>query len=242
MSVIRQLGGGNAGLDVLLQGKLDQFLLKVAEKNNTPLEIKVENSKNLSPTIRNVLGIAGTVGIAAVTAGTVTAGYEVNTMTADEFIKKDGTEKERGFWNSLGSAAIWIKDAFLGRRLSLTLGRERVAEYQKNITAFTKEVLSLKSDTSMNSIKNPILASALETSLRTAKLAKIDLTKPEEFAKIQKALIQSYINGEGYKNEGSNWSASIGVLMLLGAHRDAIGIEVLQTGPSIYNNIEGSLI
>ena len=56
--------------------------------------------------------------------------------------------------------------------------------------------MSLKSDTSPDGITDPILKSAFEIALHTAKAAKIDVTKPEEFAKIQKALVQGYIIGE----------------------------------------------
>ena len=125
MSVIKQLGGGNAGLDVLLQGKTDKFLEEVAKKvaanKNKPLEIKIEDSKNLSPTMHNMLGIAGTVGIAILSQGIVVAGHENSIMESDDFIKKEESDKEGGFWNTLGSAATWVKEAFLGRRLSFTV-------------------------------------------------------------------------------------------------------------------------
>lgn len=99
--------------------------------------------------------------------------------------------------------------------------------------------MGLTSTTSPNTIQDPTLKSAFETALLTTTNAGIDLVaKPEEFTKIQKALIQSYIIGEGFKNEGSNWSASIGIFMLAGIHYDTISTEALQTRPSGYNNIE----
>lgn len=98
--------------------------------------------------------------------------------------------------------------------------------------------MELKHDTSPENIQDPVLRSAFETSLRTAKSVKLDTETPLNFSLIQKSLIQSYILGNGFENTGSNWAASIGILMLFGAHRDEISTEALPTETSRFTQAE----
>lgn len=89
--------------------------------------------------------------------------------------------------------------------------------------------MKLKHDTSPEDIQDPVLKSAFETALRTAKSVKLNIEKSSNFSLLQKSLVQSYILGNGFENVGSNWSASMGVLMFFGAHLDEISTEALRT-------------
>lgn len=55
---------------------------------------------------------------------------------------------------------------------------------------------------------------------------------------IKKSLIQGYIIGEGYKSEGSDWSGSVGLLMLIGAHRDEVLVKSEKTGETEFTKSE----
>lgn len=161
-------------------------------------------------------------------------------MNAEDFIKELRPDAEKTFGDKALSVLDYIKEAFMGRRLSMTFGRERVAEYKKNIMTYTEEVMKLTPDTNPKDIKNEELKNAFTTVLRIAKTSKIDVGA--NFDKIQKVLIQSYIVGEGFKNEGSNWSGSIGLLMLAGVHRDEISSDVAKTKHSLYNDAENEVL
>lgn len=96
MAVIKQLGGGNAGLDSLLQGKMEAFLkevlTEVTRNDGKPLQIYIANSEELSPFVHNILGVVGTTGIAILSHGTITTGHEKNSITTEEFIKKEDAD------------------------------------------------------------------------------------------------------------------------------------------------------
>ncbi len=79
----------------------------------------------------------------------------------------------------------------MGRRLSHTLvGAERIADYNAKIIAFAEQVMKL--DTSTPPSIEP-LKSAYESAKRVKPAPSLDT--------IQRVLMQSYIIGEGYKNE-----------------------------------------
>ena len=217
MSVIRQLTGGNAGLDAFLEGKTELFFAavqkRVAANGGKPLEVTIDNPNTLPPAMYNTIGVAATVGVALITSGVVMVGSEKHTMNAEDFMKEVQSSTEKTFGDKALGVLNYIKEAFMGRRLSLTFGRERVEDYKKNIVAYTGEVMKLTPETKPEDIKDEELKTAFSTALRVTKAAKMDIAS--NFQTIQKALIQSYIIGEGFKNEGSNWSGSIGLLMFL---------------------------
>ncbi len=124
----------------------------------------------------------------------------------------------------------------MGRRLSLTLGRERVADFNKKVAAYTEEVMGLNPDTKVEDIKNPQLATSFATALQFAKTSGIDAGT--HFDRIQKALVQSYILNEGIADQGSNYSGSIGLFMLLGGHKDTIAVNSKKTQSSEFNDAE----
>gem|GEM_PF-6612161 len=53
----------------------------------------------------------------------------------------------------------------------------------------------------MSDISRPELKTALDTALRAAKSAGVDTSTLKGFEQVQKVLIQSYIIGEGFKNQ-----------------------------------------
>lgn len=161
-------------------------------------------------------------------------------MNAENFMKELRPDMEKTLGDKALSVLDYIKEAFMGRRLSITFGQERVADYKKSITTYAGEVMKLTPDTNPKDIQNDELKNAFTTVLRVAKASKIDIGA--NFDKIQKALIQSYIVGEGFKNEGSNWSGSIGLLMLAGVHRDEISSDVTKTKPSLFNDAENEVL
>lgn len=121
----------------------------------------------------------------------------------------------------------YIKDAFMGRRLSLSLGEERIAGYTAKIIDFAEKVMNIDP-------KSPPTESPLKEAFASAMRLK-PTPSPKE---VQKSIIQSYIIGEGYKNEGSNWFASIGLLMLVGAHRDEVSVKSEKTGETEFTKAE----
>lgn len=104
----------------------------------------------------------------------------------------------------------------MGRKLSITWGEEKVREYKENILGHAQKVMNLTPTTQSSEIKDVELRTAFDTAMRTTREAGIDCEKDSKaFKKIQKALIQSYIVGEGFKTQGTSWSGSIGLLMLV---------------------------
>lgn len=131
----------------------------------------------------------------------------------------------------LGKGLNWVKEAFMGRKLSFTLGEERVANYNKKVLEYAENIMKLDEKG---------LTTGYPDSMKIAQSAGLDIGTPSGKEAIQKALIQSYILGEGYKAEGSNWQANIG-LFFIGAGRDQILIKRQTTTESAANTIERSI-
>lgn len=73
ISLIRQITGGNAGLNAFLEGKTEAFFKAVQKKvvanGGKPLEVHIENQATLSPATHNILGAATTAGVLIATGG-----------------------------------------------------------------------------------------------------------------------------------------------------------------------------
>lgn len=108
----------------------------------------------------------------------------------------------------------------MGRELSLTLGRERAREFAEKAAKYTAKVMKLTKDTKAENITDVRLKSDFITILDVAQKAGIDTSV--NFEQIQKILIQAYIINEGVTDQGSSYSASIGLLMLAGIHKDTV--------------------
>ena len=236
--VLNQLGGGNAGLIALLQGNtkayMDAVAKKVAANGGKPLEVKIADPKGLSPQMQTILGAVATIGVAVVTSGIVTVGHEAENMNADTFIKRI---QDKGLLAQAGGALAWIKDAFMGRKLALTFGKDKMSvdELEAKVVEFAKEVLTLDEKTDVNNIKNPELKKMYPVVLKIAKDAGVDMTNGKE--KIQKALIQAYIQDLGSVNQGSDWTFKLG-LLFIGANRDNIATTARRTEKSAFTDIE----
>ena len=131
----------------------------------------------------------------------------------------------------LGKSLNWVKEAFMGRKLSLTLGEERVANYNKKVLEYAGNIMKLD---------DKGFTAGYPDSVKIAQAAGIDITTVAGKETIQRALIQSYILGEGYKAEGSNWQANIG-LFFIGAGRDQILVKRQSTTESDANTIERAI-
>lgn len=243
IEIIRQLtDNGNAWLDALLIGKTDAFiknvLSRVKANGDKPLEVKVEKYDGLPPLAHNLLGALATAGVLIMSRGVVMVGHEKSEVNAEKLIEEIRKETEGTFGDQAISVFAWIKDAFMGRRLSIHFGEQKAENYKTKIFAHTREVMGLTPDTQSWDIKNLELKTAFDTAMRVAKSAWVDMKDPKNFEKIQKALVQSYIIGEGFKAEGSSWSGSIGILMLVGVHRDEVSMNARKTEASDYNKAE----
>lgn len=73
ISFIRQITGGNAGLNAFLEGKTEAFFKAVQKKvvanGGKPLEVHIESEATLSPATHNILGAAATAGVLIATGG-----------------------------------------------------------------------------------------------------------------------------------------------------------------------------
>lgn len=213
--VLNQLGGGNAGLNALLLGKTAEYMKLVADKvqanGGKPLQVKVANPEGLSPQTQTLLGAAATIGAAVVTGGILTVGHEAENMNADAFIKR---VQEKGLMSQAGSVLAWIKDAFMGRKLSLTFFKDKMSvdDFEAKVVDFTKEVMALDGKSGVNAIKNPELKKMYPVVLKVASDAGVTFENGKE--KIQKALIQAYIQDLGTANQGSDWTLKLGLLFI----------------------------
>lgn len=250
MGVIRQLtGNGNAGLVALLEGKTGEFIKNVNERvqknGGKALEVKtMEDSGTMAPWLYNVLGALVTAGVAYGTEGIAMVGSEKNNVEAEEFMREFKNEKEGGsFGDNTAKVLSWIKDAFMGRELSWRFaGEKRVEKFRKQVSDYTKGVMELTKDTKPETITDPKLKTAFATASNTLRKAKgMDEKMPlsdADMEKIQKALIQSYILDAGNEKQGSNYSGSIGILMLAGIHKDTVAVETAGTLPGEHNAAE----
>ena len=228
---------------MILRGETTKFIsvvqAQIVKNGNKPLEVKIEDnqSNGLSPAVYNSLGAVGTIGVALATSGLIVVGTEKYTVEEKALMEKVTADKKGGFLNKGGKVLNWIKEAFMGRKLSLTLGRERVADFTEDVYQYAEKVMNLTKDTNPDDIKDSVLKSHFLFVQDTAKRSEISL----ETEDIQKILIKSYILNKGTENEGSNWSASIGLLMLIGVHRDSISVNTQKTKDSEHNEIERKL-
>lgn len=90
IAIMRAIGGGNAGLDSVLQGKEQNFAKAVGEYIKKNGEIKVEAlDKNMNPTLINSLSGILSVAVAIGTAGVVTLRARgVEDITSDDILAK----------------------------------------------------------------------------------------------------------------------------------------------------------
>lgn len=131
----------------------------------------------------------------------VTVGHEKHQVTQESILKELQRDPENNLGDKATSVLRWIKEAFMGRRLSINFGKETVVEYKKNILSYAGEVMRLTPTSTPSDIARPELKIALDTALRAAKSAGVDTTTPQGFEQVQKVLIKSYIIGEGFKNQ-----------------------------------------
>ncbi len=235
VAFLQELWSGSAGLYALLSGKSEKLMQSISEKvkNNKgkPLEIQASSLSGMSPMMQNIAGALVTTGVAVVTQGMGVVGHTAKTERAESYIDEIRKDTNPTLLSRLGKWLSWIGDALMGRKLSFTLGEERVADYKKSILTFADGVM--KMDAGEFATKYPELQ-------KTAKWAGIDINTPEGKEKIQKALIQSYIQWRGYVVEGSNWQMNIG-LFFIGAGRDQILVSRQTTKESPANEVEREL-
>ena len=158
-------------------------------------------------------------------------GHSAESVTAESVLK----DLDR---SGLGKAWDYIKDAFTGRRLSLTFGQDTmsVAEYKDKLQSFAEEAIELSADAISKNIKNKDLQELYPIAQKIAKELGMDGNKDV----IQKAAIQAYVQNLGLANAGTDWTAAVG-LLFIGANRDKIDPKVLATKYSGFNEIEASL-
>jgi hypothetical protein len=240
ISFLQQFDGGNAGLDALLSGKTDLYLKQVAEKmksNGGKMEIHMP-AEGISPQAQTIAGAVATVVVAYGTGGLVMAGHEASTVNADKFVKEFNADKEGGFWHGLGKALVWLKEAAMWRKLSITLGANdkegNVEKYYGTIRDFTKKVMDTPD---LSKSEDAQIKSMYEAAKWFAEKAGVSPTD-ERF---KKAIIQSYILNEGYAREGVDWKANIG-LLFIGAGREQVKVSNSATiGDSAFNETEKTL-
>lgn len=246
LSLFQQLTWANAWLYALLWGKFDSFSKEIWEKIKKweKFNVQLTDSSKLSPQTQNILGWLATLWVLIVTWGQVVVWHEVDKLESDEFIKKiEKEEKEKTEWKWFGStlwdAALWIKDAFMWKRLSLSFGQDKpsVDEFKESIVNYSKEVMSLKTDTNVESINNESLKKVYPEALKMAQNIWLDLNNPEQMKMLQKALIQSYIVEEGYKNQGKDWTFRLW-LLFIGGNRDSVAVDTKATNNSEANAVE----
>jgi len=206
-----------------LTGETKSFIQAVKEKNAQKEKNDNKDKNKESSTTYNTVGAAVTVGVAIGTGGMITAGSEEHQMEADAFIEDFKARGNEGFGKKTGSVLNWVKEAYMGRKLSLTLGRERAAEFAEKASSYTEKVMKLTKDSKPEDITDVRLKSDFITVLDAAKKANIDTNI--HFEQIQKILIQAYILNEGVTDSGSDYSASIGLLMLMGIHKDTVAVN-----------------
>ncbi|MDD2892140.1 MAG: hypothetical protein PHQ95_04190 [Candidatus Gracilibacteria bacterium] len=220
---------GDIGLYAILTGKTKDFIQEAKEKN-------VKNEKKSdkeSSTTYNTVGAAVSVGVAVGTGGLVAAGSEEHQMEADMFIEDFKSQGNEDFGKETVSVLNWAKEAYMGRKLSLTLGRERAREFAEKAAKYTKEVMKLTKDVKLEDVTDIRLKSDFITVLDAAQKAGIDVSV--HFEQIQKILIQAYIINEGVTDQGSSYSASVGILMLVGIHKDTVEMNA-KKGESTENS------
>jgi GH24 family phage-related lysozyme (muramidase) len=235
--MIQVLGGGNAGLDSLLIGNIWGYMKAIAgysQRNpDKPLTIDLKNLETsaISPRNQTLLGAGMTVAVAAATAGIVIAWHEAQDVNADRFITELNKDKEGGFFRGLGKALNWLKDAAMGRRLSMTFGANEkegnVTQYYEDIRNYTKAVMEGKYDS------HPVLKSIYPAAKQLADNTGIDQNSDQ----FKKALVQAYILDEGFARKGVDLKGNIG-LLFIGMGREELLSRNSATKSSEYNNIE----
>lgn len=125
---MQQLGGGDAGLDAMLSGRTELFMQQVKtniNKNDGKLPKITAPSQALSPQMQTLAGAVATVVAGYATGGLLVVGHEAETVSADTFMKKYEADQKGGVLNTLGNGATWLKEAIMGRKLSITLGANK---------------------------------------------------------------------------------------------------------------------
>lgn len=246
LSLFQQLTWANAWVYALLWGNFDVFSKEIGKKIKEwkKFDVQSVDSSKLSPQTQNILGWLATLWVLVVTWGQVVVWHEADALEPDKFIKEiEKEEKEMAEWKWFGSivwdAAVWIKDAIMWKRLSLSFGQDKmsVGEFKESIINYSKEVMSLKPDTTAESIQNESLKKVYPETLAMAQKIWLDLNNPEQMKMLQKALIQSYIVEEGYKNQGKDWTFRLW-LLFIGVNRDLIAVDTKATKNSDANAVE----
>ncbi|MBC7498302.1 hypothetical protein H7170_01535 [Candidatus Gracilibacteria bacterium] len=240
ISFLKQFGGGAAGVDALLSGKTDEYMKEVVKtiKNNGGKMPDIQSVEGISPQVQTIAGAVATVLVAVGTSGIVIVGHEADRTTADTFIRELQKDTEGGVWNKFTNALVWIKEAAMGRKLSITLGANEkegnVEKYYGDIRNFTKEVMETPD---LSKSTNPQVKEMYMAAKAFATNAKINPTTEQ----YQKALIQSYILNEGYARQGVDWKANIG-LLFVGAGREEIKANSRDNkGNSLDNDAEKAI-
>lgn len=237
--LLQQFGGGNAGLEALLQWKTEIYFSEIQKRiinwEKITINLKSIDTSAFSPRTQTLLGALATVVVGYGTGGLVIVGHEASTVTSDAFVKEFQEDKKWGFWNGLGNGLKWLKEAAMWRRASITLGandREwNVEQYHEDIRSYTKAVMEWKYDA------HPVLKELYPSARQMADKAGVK-TDSDQF---KKALIQSYILNEGFARKWVDWKANIG-LFFMGAGREEVKATVLSTTESEYGSLERAVI
>ena len=212
-------------INAVLSWKIDEFVNLVDLSKLKPRELDKETYEKLSPATQNIVWALVTIWVLTISWWLVIVWHEAMNFESKNFIEKFNFEKENPNLSKWLNFLNWIKEAFMWRRLSISFWQDKmtVAEMEKKVYDFTKEVMSLKLDwTEFDSIKNPILKSNYNYVSRLLEKN----NKPEIKIALQKALIQSYILSVWKENEWEDYRFTLWLLFIWW-HRDNISVNYI---------------
>lgn len=87
-----------------------------------------------------------------------------------------------------------------------------VDEFETKVVDFAKEVVTLDGNSDLSKIKNEELKKMYPIVIDIAGKAGVNMQNGKE--KIQKALVQAYIQNLGTENQGGDWTFKLGLLFI----------------------------
>lgn len=214
LTLIQNLVGGDRGLEAVLAGTVPTYLLEAERHKKLPRGSRANPETLLSPGAENISSLLATIGIGVVSGGVVTFTNETEKRNAEKFIQEykdyENANTAEKWWIGLKET---ISGVFTGKKLALQFLKN---ESEGNVQKYLDDIWKY-----MDVVFNPKNAKNKEiATLATSYGYNPMSTTPERYMAFQKALIETYIQTEGFKRQGTDYSLSLGVFT--GGRREEI--------------------